>query len=136
MEISKKANVFFPSLSHKTPSCNVSVFFLQYSQAHRSSSFRKYFLSVVSYTDKYSFHVRGNLLATDYIYIVDLKKKSCRLPPAQLLSPDRADMDCGIDSLSSQLPPHHSFEVNLWGIDSRNFLSFCSRKVLKTDLES
>ena len=27
-------------------------------------------------------------------------------------------------------PPHHSFEVNLWGIDFRNFLRFCSRKVL------
>ena len=82
------------------------------------------------------FSLLSLLNTTDYIYIVDLKKKSCRLPPARLLSPDRADMDCGIDSLSSQLPPHHSFEVNLWGIDSRNFLSFCSRKVLKTDLES
>ena len=58
LEISKKANVYFPSLSQKTPSCNVSVFFLQYSQAHRSSSFHKYFLSVVSYTAKYSFHVK------------------------------------------------------------------------------
>ena len=28
-----------------------------------SSSFRKYFLSVVSYTAKYSLHVKGNLLA-------------------------------------------------------------------------
>ena len=63
LEISKKADVFFPLLSHKTPCCNVSEFFLQYSQAHRSSSFRKYFLSVVSYTAKYSFHVKGNLLA-------------------------------------------------------------------------
>ena len=30
---------------------------------------------------------------------------------------------------SSQLPPHHSFEVNLWGIDPRNFLSFCATKI-------
>ena len=36
------------------------------------------------------------------------------------------------------IPPHHSFEVNLWGIDHHNynFLSFCSRGVLNTDLES
>ena len=38
-------------------------FFLQYSQAHRSSSFHKYFLSVVSYKAKYYLHVIGNLLA-------------------------------------------------------------------------
>ena len=37
--------------------------------------------------------------ATDYLYIGDEKKKSSRIPPALLLSPDRADMDCGIDRL-------------------------------------
>ena len=40
---------------------------------------------------------------TDYLFIVDLKKKSPRLPPARLLSPDRADMDCGIDCLSREM---------------------------------
>ena len=51
------------SLSPKTSYFNVSVYFLQYQQAHRFSSFRKYFLSLVSSTAKYSFHVKGNLLA-------------------------------------------------------------------------
>ena len=63
-EISTKANVFFLSLSHKTLSFNGSVIFPQYSQARRSSSFHKYFLSVVSYKAKYSLCVnKGNLLA-------------------------------------------------------------------------
>ena len=33
----------------------------------------------------------------------DEKKKSSRIPPALLLSPDRADIDCGIDRLSSEI---------------------------------
>ena len=40
---------------------------------------------------------------TDYLYIVDLKKNSHRPPPALLLSPDRADMDCDIDRLSREM---------------------------------
>ena len=40
---------------------------------------------------------------TDYLYIGDEKKKSSRIPPALLLSPDRADMDCGIDRLSREI---------------------------------
>ena len=40
---------------------------------------------------------------TDYLYIVDLKKKSRRIPLAQLLSPDRPDMDWGIDRLSREI---------------------------------
>ena len=40
---------------------------------------------------------------TDYLFIVDLKKKSRRLPPALLFSPDRADMDWGIDRLSREI---------------------------------
>ena len=33
--------------------------------------------------------------------------------------------------LLPELPPHHSFAVNLWGIDPRNFLSFCDTKILR-----
>ena len=40
---------------------------------------------------------------TDYLYIGDQQKKSSRIPPARLLSPDRADMDCGIDRLSREI---------------------------------
>ena len=40
---------------------------------------------------------------TDYLYIVDLKKNTRRLPLARLLSPERADMDCGIDLLSREI---------------------------------
>ena len=32
---------------------------------------------------------------TDYLYIVDLKKKSSRIPPARLLSPDSRKYLCG-----------------------------------------
>ena len=45
----------------------------------------------------------GRLDGTDYLYIVDLKKNSRCLPPARLLSPDRVDMDCGIDPLSREI---------------------------------
>ena len=37
----------------------------------------------------------GLVTITDYIYIVDLKKESCRLPPARLLSPDSRKYLCG-----------------------------------------
>ena len=40
---------------------------------------------------------------TDYEYIVDLKKNSRRPPLALLLSPDRADIDCGIDRLGREI---------------------------------
>ena len=42
-------------------------------------------------------------MTTDYLYIVDLKKNSRCPPPARLLSPDRADMDCGIDGLYKEI---------------------------------
>ena len=49
----------------KTSSFNGSVFFLQYSQAHRASSFHKYFLSVVPYLTKLKIHcmLKVNLIA-------------------------------------------------------------------------
>ena len=44
-----------------------------------------------------------NTSTTDYLYLGDEKKKSSRIPLALLLSPDRADMDCGIDRLSREI---------------------------------
>ncbi len=46
---------------------------------------------------------RETPILTDYLYIGDEKKKSSRIPLALLLSPDRADMDCGIDCLSREI---------------------------------
>ena len=35
------------------------------------------------------------VVVTDYLYIVDLKKKSSHIPPARLLSPDSRKYLCG-----------------------------------------
>ena len=54
---------------------------------------------------KFCFHSKFKYIVTitDYLYIGDKKKKSSCIPPALLLSPDRADMDCGIDRLSREI---------------------------------